>query len=112
MARLWYLTALRALSRNQRPTGDTPTTIACRVCFINKLDRMGASFERSLASIHERLTPNAVAIQYPVGLEQDFEGVIDLMNMKVARFEGENGENVVWGDVPESMSAIAEEWRH
>ena len=83
-----------------------------RVCFINKLDRTGASFERSLASIHERLTPNAVAVQYPVGLEQDFEGVIDLLNMKVARFEGDKGENVVWEDVPESMSAIAEEWRH
>ena len=83
-----------------------------RVCFINKLDRTGASFERSLASIHERLTPNAVAIQYPVGSEQDFEGVIDLLNMKVARFEGDKGENVVWEDVPESVSAIAEEWRH
>src|SRR3989344_2244919 len=83
-----------------------------RVCFINKLDRTGASFERSLASIHERLTPNAVAIQYPVGSEQDFEGVIDLLNMKVVRFEGDKGENVVWEDVSESMSAIAEEWRH
>ena len=83
-----------------------------RVCFINKLDRTGASFERSLASIHERLTPNAVAIQYPVGGEQDFEGVIDLMNRKFAKFEGEKGENVVWEEVPESMKAIADEWRH
>ncbi|MGB3988777.1 MAG: GTP-binding protein, partial [Minisyncoccales bacterium] len=50
-----------------------------RICFINKLDRMGASFERSLQSILDRLTPNAVAIQMPVGSEAAFNGVIDLI---------------------------------
>src|SRR3989344_3280959 len=49
-----------------------------RICFINKLDRMGASFTGSLNSIHDRLTPNAVAVTVPVGLESDFQGVIDL----------------------------------
>ncbi|MBI2054816.1 MAG: elongation factor G [Candidatus Sungbacteria bacterium] len=83
-----------------------------RVCFINKLDRTGASFERSLSSIWERLTPNAVALQYPIGLENNFEGLIDLMIMKVAHFEGDKGQQIVWGEIPENMKKTAEEWRH
>lgn len=82
-----------------------------RVCFINKLDRTGASFERSLQSIIDRLTPNAVAIQYPIGMEQSFEGVIDLLNMKAVYFEGERGENIVWKDIPENLKGSALEWR-
>ena len=53
-----------------------------RLCFINKLDRMGASFEKSLASIRERLTLNAVPVNLPIGLEEKFEGVINLIEMK------------------------------
>ncbi len=82
-----------------------------RVCFINKLDRTGASFERSLQSIWERLTPNAVAIQYPIGSEGAFEGIIDLISMKAARFEGEKGERIVWGEISENLKATAQEWR-
>src|SRR3989339_2143215 len=59
-----------------------------RLCFINKLDRLGASFDNSLASIHERLNKNAVRMQIPVGLEDKFEGVIDLLKMKAYFFEG------------------------
>ncbi|KKW31079.1 MAG: Elongation factor G [Parcubacteria group bacterium GW2011_GWC2_52_8c] len=83
-----------------------------RVCFINKLDRTGASFERSLQSILDRLTSNAVALQYPIGLEGNFEGLIDLLNMKVVHFEGDKGENIVWGEIPENLQKIAEDWRH
>ncbi|OGF83144.1 translation elongation factor G [Candidatus Giovannonibacteria bacterium RIFCSPLOWO2_01_FULL_46_13] len=83
-----------------------------RICFINKLDRMGASFVGSLNSILERLTPNAVAVMIPVGLESDFKGLVDLMRMKFIRFEGEHGENIVLEDIPESHKAEAEEWRH
>ncbi|OHA01435.1 MAG: translation elongation factor G [Candidatus Sungbacteria bacterium RIFCSPHIGHO2_02_FULL_49_20] len=83
-----------------------------RVCFINKLDRTGASFERSLASIWDRLTPNAVALQYPIGLEGNFEGIIDLLEMKVAHFEGDRGEKIVWGEIPANMKTVAEEWHH
>ena len=82
-----------------------------RICFINKLDRLGASFERSLNSIHERLTKNAVAMQYPIGLEDKFLGLIDLLTMKVARFEGEKGEKVLWEDIPSDLLKVAEEWR-
>ncbi|MFH0803898.1 MAG: elongation factor G, partial [Candidatus Tagabacteria bacterium] len=82
-----------------------------RICFINKLDRMGANFEKSLASIHERLTPNAVAITIPMGLEEKFEGVIDLFEMKAIYFEGEHGENIVVKEIPENMKAGAGKWR-
>jgi len=65
-----------------------------RICFINKLDRMGASFEYSLQTIWDRLTPKAVAVQIPVGQEANFSGVIDLITMKVFKFEGEHDEGV------------------
>lgn len=82
-----------------------------RLCFINKLDRVGADFEKSLASIHERLNPKAVAIQIPIGLEEKFSGVIDLLRMKAVRFEGEKGEKVVLEEIPEDLKASAESWR-
>src|SRR3989339_1551465 len=59
-----------------------------RVCFINKLDRLGASFDRSFRSILERLSPYAVKLQIPDGHEDKFEGVIDLLKMKAYFFEG------------------------
>ncbi len=83
-----------------------------RICFINKLDRTGASFENSLKSIHERLTTNAVTLQWPIGEEGDFSGVIDLLIMKAYRFEGEHGEKIVQYDIPENLVKIAEEKRH
>lgn len=83
-----------------------------RICFINKLDRMGASFERSFESILDRLTPNAVPVSIPVGLESDFVGIIDLMRMKLISFEGEHGEKVVESEIPESHKAEAKKWRH
>ena len=83
-----------------------------RMCFINKLDRMGASFEKSFHSILERLTPNAVAVNIPVGLESDFSGVIDLMRMKFIKFEGEHGENIIEEEIPQDRKAEADEWRN
>lgn len=82
-----------------------------RLCFINKLDRMGASFEKSLASILERLTPNAVAVQIPIGLEENFTGIIDLIRMKALRFEGDFGQIVKEEEIPEDLLAQANEWR-
>ena len=66
-----------------------------RFCFINKMDRMGANWEKDLASIHERLTPNAVPLNLPIGAEENFGGVIDLFKMKAVRFLGEKGEKVI-----------------
>ncbi len=82
-----------------------------RICFVNKLDRMGASFEHSVKSIYDRLTPNAVPIQIPIGEEDAFSGVIDLLTMKAYAFDGELGERVVPGDIPENMKSLAQEKR-
>jgi len=82
-----------------------------RMCFVNKLDRMGASFEKSFNSILQKLTPNAVAISIPMGVEENMAGVIDLLKMKALYFEGDKGTTVVEKDIPEEWKAEAEEWR-
>ncbi|MEK7083454.1 MAG: elongation factor G, partial [Patescibacteria group bacterium] len=81
-----------------------------RICFINKLDRMGASFERSLNSIYERLTPHAVPITIPIGHEAEHEGVIDLMRMKAVRFEGNLGSDIILEDIPADLKEYADKW--
>ena len=78
-----------------------------RICFINKLDRLGASFENSLNSIKDRLTTNAVPIQLNIGLEDDFIGVIDLIRMKAIKFEGDKGEIVKEEEIPENLKEEA-----
>lgn len=82
-----------------------------RMCFINKLDRTGASFDRSYESILQRLTPNAVPIQLPIGLESEFSGVIDLIRMKAIRFEGELGEKLVEEEIPADLLDAAKKAR-
>ncbi|MDO8555332.1 MAG: elongation factor G [bacterium] len=82
-----------------------------RICFINKLDRMGASFEKSFESIKERLTPNAVALTIPVGSESDFKGVINLLTKKFVVFEGEHGEKITETEIPAEMNEQANKWR-
>ena len=81
-----------------------------RICFINKLDRTGASFERSFASILDRLTKNAVRFQIPIGEEEKMEGVIDLLKMKAYYFEGNMGTDVMERDIPENLKADAEKY--
>ncbi len=71
-----------------------------RICFINKLDRLGASFERSFQSILERLTPNAIRMQIPDSEEDQFKGVINLLEMKYYTFEGDHGEKVTEAPIP------------
>src|SRR3989339_672072 len=82
-----------------------------RICFINKLDRTGASFERSYASILDRLNTKAVRMQIPMGLEDEFEGVIDLLKMKAFKFEGDMGMNVIEMEIPEKYQAEAKKFR-
>ncbi|KKT08499.1 MAG: Elongation factor G [Candidatus Nomurabacteria bacterium GW2011_GWB1_43_20] len=81
-----------------------------RICFINKLDRTGASFERSYASILDRLNTKAVRMQIPVGLEGDFEGVIDLLKMKMFKFEGDMGIDVIETEIPEKYLSEAKQF--
>ncbi len=71
-----------------------------RICFINKIDRTGASFERSFKSIIDRLSKKAVRAQLPMGEESDLHGVIDLLNLKAYKFEGEMGNKVVEIEIP------------
>ena len=81
------------------------------ICFINKLDRLGANFEKSFLSIQEKLNPNAVAAQIPIGEESNLEGVVDLMKMKAYYFEGERGEKIVEKEIPEPLKEEAEKKR-
>ncbi len=74
-----------------------------RICFINKLDRTGADFEKSFQSILERLTPNAIKMQTPIGLEDKHQGVVDLLFQKAYYFEGERGEKVIEKEIPEEL---------
>ncbi len=82
-----------------------------RICFINKIDKEGADFFNALQSIWDRLTPNAVAFQIPMGERNDFYGVIDLMKMKSYTFEGAMGETVIEAEVPAEFEAKAKEYR-
>jgi elongation factor G len=82
-----------------------------RMCFINKMDRIGADFEKGLKSIYERLTPKAQPINIPIGAEDKFEGVIDLILMKAVYFEGDNGEKVVLKEIPSDLIDKAKEYR-
>ncbi len=82
-----------------------------RICFINKLDRMGASFEKSFQSILDRLSKSAVRMQLPIGAEDKFEGVIDLLKMKAYKFEGTMGSQVVEFDIPDNHKSDANMYR-
>ena len=81
-----------------------------RVLFINKLDRTGASFERSYASILDRLSPKAIRMQIPMGEEAAHEGAVDLLTMKAYTFTGNMGEEVVEGEIPENLLADAKKY--
>lgn len=83
-----------------------------RLCFINKLDRIGANFEKSLQSIHNRLTKNAVAITIPIGIEEAFKGVIDLIRMKAVYFDGDKGEILRIEEIPDSLKNYADQYRN
>jgi elongation factor G len=82
-----------------------------RLCFINKLDRTGASFENSYKSILERLSPKAIRAQIPIGEEGAHEGVVDLLAMKAYTFSGNMGEEVIEGEIPENLRGEAEKYR-
>ena len=83
-----------------------------RMCFINKLDRTGASFERSFQSILDRLTKKASPIQLPIGSESDFKGLVDLVEMKATIYKDDMGKDMEVIEIPEDMKAEAEEWRN
>ena len=83
-----------------------------RIAFVNKMDRAGANFLRVVEQIVQRLGSNAVPMQLPIGAEDEFEGVVDLVKMKAIYWEEENmGVKFEYKDIPESVRDLAEEWR-
>ena len=82
-----------------------------RLCFVNKMDRVGASFEFSYKSILERLSKSAVRMQIPIGLEENHKGVVDLLKMKAYYFEGQMGEKVIENEIPAELLEEAKKYR-
>src|SRR3989338_7889343 len=82
-----------------------------RVCFINKLDRTGADFFADLRSIHNRLTTKAHPLQLPIGTEENFTGIVDLLTRKAYFYKDEQGKVIEETGVPEDMKALVEEYR-
>lgn len=83
-----------------------------RMCFINKLDKIGADFDKAFQSIINRLTPNAVMAQLPIGFESSLSGVVDLLKMKAYKFEGDMGNQIVEIEIPEDLKEKAAEKRN
>jgi elongation factor G len=82
-----------------------------RVVFVNKMDKLGADFLYSVKTIHDRLQANAHPIQLPIGAEDSFEGIIDLVEMKATFYGNDLGTEIEVRDIPESHQALAEEYR-
>jgi elongation factor G len=83
-----------------------------RICFVNKMDRIGADFERTVAMIRDRLDALPAVTQLPIGSESGFQGVIDLLNMKALVWANDMGEEWEVTDIPEAMVPDAEDARH
>ena len=83
-----------------------------RLAFVNKMDRMGANFLRVVGQVKDRLGGNPVPLQLPIGAEEHFKGVVDLVKMKAILWDEESkGTKFDYGDIPEDMVADCEEWR-
>ncbi len=83
-----------------------------RLAFINKADRSGANPDRVMAQLREKLQHNPAFVSYPIGLEDKLKGVVDLVTMEAVYFQGDNGEFVERGPIPDDMAAKAKELRH
>ena len=82
-----------------------------RIVFVNKMDKIGADFEYSVSTIHDRLGANAAAIQWPIGAEDLFKGHVDLIEMKAYIYDGSKDENNVETEIPADMVDLCEEKR-
>ncbi|GLB61387.1 elongation factor G [Cytobacillus sp. NCCP-133] len=82
-----------------------------RVVFVNKMDKIGADFLYSLKTLHDRLQANAAAIQLPIGAEDQFEGIIDLIEMKATFYGNDLGTDIEEREIPEEYKDQAEEYR-
>jgi len=82
-----------------------------RICFVNKMDRTGASFERSIESMQRRLGANPAAMQIPIGVEADFRGVVDLLTEKAIVWDDTLGTEPVESEVPAELTGYVKEMR-
>lgn len=82
-----------------------------RLCFINKLDRTGADFYKAVDSIHDKLTSDTVVMTLPIGNEEKFEGMVDLVSQKAWYFEGQMGEKVELRDIPDELKEQTQIYR-
>lgn len=82
-----------------------------RICFVNKMDRVGASYERTIESIVQRLGANPIAMQVPIGFESTFKGAVDLLSMKAIVWEDDLGKEPKVTEIPADLRAQAEEAR-
>ncbi|RZI04005.1 elongation factor G [Staphylococcus condimenti] len=82
-----------------------------RIVFVNKMDKLGANFEYSVSTLHDRLQANAQPIQLPIGAEDEFEAIIDLVTMKCYQYNGDFGEEVVEIEIPDDYKDKAAEAR-
>jgi len=82
-----------------------------RIAFVNKMDRTGANFFKVHEQIRDRLRTNAVAIQIPIGAENDYVGIVDLVKMRAFIYEDDLGEKIVEEEIPTEVKAIAEDYR-
>ncbi len=83
-----------------------------RICFVNKMDRVGASYERTIQTIKDRLGADPIPMQMPIGFESTFRGVVNLLDMKAMYWEDEMGREIRVADIPDDMKSQAEEARH
>ncbi len=81
-----------------------------RIVFVNKMDKIGADFLYSVKTLHERLEANANPVQLPIGAEDDFQGIIDLITMKAYIYENDLGTDILEEEIPEEYRDLAEEW--
>lgn len=81
-----------------------------RIAFVNKMDKTGGDFFMTLDSIHKRLSKDAVAVQYPIGKEGGFKGMVDLVEMKAYTFEGDHGEKIVEMPIPDDIKDDVEQY--
>jgi elongation factor G len=83
-----------------------------RICFVNKMDRVGASYERTIESIKQRLGANPIAMQLPIGMEASFKGVVDLLNQKAVYWDDDLGREPREAEIPADLKSQAAEMRH
>jgi elongation factor G len=83
-----------------------------RICFVNKMDRVGADYFRTVDMIRDRLEATVALTQLPVGSENDFRGVVDLLTMRAHVWQDGMGDSYETVDIPEELKADAEHWRH